>query len=348
MKSEYEVFVLTGDRDLGDTRSMEGIKTNQWIDYSAGVKVFYAPVHLLSLSNIAQHIQSIQPNVIYLNSMFSKKFTIYPLWLKRSNRISSKIVLAPRGMLKSTALDFKKRKKKIFLSVLKWLKIPQLVTFHATDEREREEIIKQFGTNTRVETISNFPGSQDELVLPQEKSAGSLDILYVGRIHPIKGLHVLLEAVSRSAQNIRVTIVGNAEDINYRDQCKRMIREFPSNVQATFTNEVPHHTIGGLIKQHHIFCLPTRGENFGHAIFESLSAGRPVLISDQTPWRNLEKYKAGWDLPLADPGKFAGVIEKCALMNADEFKELCHGAWQFCNKYLQASNTRQQYLKLFS
>lgn len=348
MKDDYEIFILTSDRDLNDMKPLSTITTDVWINYIPGVQVFYASIQNLGLNNIKAHVNTLKPDFIYLNSMFSKKFTIYPLWLKRSNRISSGIILAPRGMLKSSALDFKKRKKKIFLSLLKWMRIPQLVTFHATDEREKSDIINQFGKDTRVETISNFPASQDELSLPREKKIGALDILFVGRIHPIKGLDILLNAVKQSTQKIRLTIIGNPEDIGYLHLCKKLVNELPANVQATFKNEVPHHAIDQLLRDHHIFCLPTKGENFGHAIFESLAAGRPVLISDQTPWKNLNKYKAGWDLSLHDPDKFSEVIEQCSSMNAEELNEWCKGAWQFCNRYLQASDIKKQYLKLFS
>lgn len=44
--------------------------------------------------------------------------------------------------------------------------------------------------------------------------------------------------------------------------------------------------------------MPTFNENYGHAIVESFVAGLPVVISDRTPWRNLEKINAGWDIPL--------------------------------------------------
>ena len=348
MKDEYEIFVLTSDRDVNDVKPMRGIVTNKWIDYIPGVKVFYASLHTLRLNNIKEHINSINPQVLYLNSMFSQKFTIYPLWLKRSNRISPKVVLAPRGMLKSSALIFKSRKKKIFLSMLKWMRIPQLVTFHATDERENADTIIQFGKEVKVETIPNFPSAQDELSLPELKQKGFLDILFIGRIHPIKGLDILLIALKKSRYNIHLTIVGNTEDITYRNLCKKLILELPINVRVTFANAVPHHAINQLIRDNHIFCLPTKGENFGHAIFEALAAGRPVLISDQTPWRNLKRHKAGWDLSLSESGKFTEIIDQCASMPPEEFNEWCKGAWQFCNNYIQTSSIKNQYLKLFS
>ena len=42
----------------------------------------------------------------------------------------------------------------------------------------------------------------------------------------------------------------------------------------------------------------TRHENFGHAVVEAWAHGRPVLLSDQTPWRGLAELDLGWDLPL--------------------------------------------------
>ena len=67
-----------------------------------------------------------------------------------------------------------------------------------------------------------------------------------------------------------------------------------------------------------LFLLPTRGENFGHAIFDALEVGLPVLISDQTPWRDLERIGAGWSLPLADPDRFAATIDRLATLEPSE------------------------------
>jgi glycosyltransferase involved in cell wall biosynthesis len=64
--------------------------------------------------------------------------------------------------------------------------------------------------------------------------------------------------------------------------------------------------------------LPTHNENFGYAILDALAAGCPVLLSDQTPWRDLEAAGAGWTIPLADPERFARTIEACVAMGPDE------------------------------
>jgi glycosyltransferase involved in cell wall biosynthesis len=113
-------------------------------------------------------------------------------------------------------------------------------------------------------------------------------------------------------------------------------------------SDVPHHRLEEMLTAHHLFCLPTQGENFGHAIFEALAAGRPVLISDQTPWRSLAKRKAGWDIPLSDSTGFVNAIETVAAMDLRELNEWCKEAWRYCNDYIQQSDIKEQYRKLFN
>ena len=67
--------------------------------------------------------------------------------------------------------------------------------------------------------------------------------------------------------------------------------------------------------------MPTLGENYGHAIFEAMTTGVPVMISDQTPWRNLEQMKVGWDIPLQMKDKFREAITQAAGWNQEEYDE---------------------------
>lgn len=77
------------------------------------------------------------------------------------------------------------------------------------------------------------------------------------------------------------------------------------------------------------------GENYGHVIVEALVAGCPVLISDQTPWRNLEEKDVGWDLPLGHPEKFQDVLQKCINMNEQEYNILSNKAYKFGLKIVE-------------
>ena len=80
---------------------------------------------------------------------------------------------------------------------------------------------------------------------------------------------------------------------------------------------IKHEEVARELAGHDLFFLPTWGENFGHVIHEALAAGLPVLISDKTPWRNLEDQGVGWDLPLDAPEKFRRVIEDQSAVDSD-------------------------------
>ena len=117
MSSDYSIWILTSDRDLGDAQPYENIKTDTWINGSEGPKVYYASPGRLGLKKMREIVEDIQPDYIYLNSMYSLNFTLLPLWLLFRKKIRAQFVISPRGMLQEGALKFKSLKKKIFLKV---------------------------------------------------------------------------------------------------------------------------------------------------------------------------------------------------------------------------------------
>jgi len=346
LKGDLDIYVFTSDRDLNEPFPYKDIVQNEWVEKAAGIKVFYASPDWLSLTGIRKLISEVQPQIVYLNSMFSRYFSLYPLLWKRISLAETRFVLAPRGMLKDSAIQFKRRKKKFFLNLFRWAGLHKKIDFHCTDDTELQDVKKYFGSVT-AKVLGNLPGTQKKLVLPQSKLPGALKLLFVGRIHPIKNLHYLLLRLMQVRSKIELSIVATIEDAGYWKDCRKIIDGLPGNVKVELKGEKPHYEIEQLMIENHVFVLPTSGENFGHAIFEALAAGRPVLISDQTPWRNLAGAKAGWDISLSEQDKFVEIIEAFASMNESELNEWCIGAWQFAHEYLKYSDKRKQYLEFF-
>lgn len=346
MKQDYIIYVFTSDRDMGEKEPYVRIETNCWIR-DEDVFIYYASPEALNWKSIISEIRNLNPAYIYLNSMYSRFFTVYPLLMKRMGLIKSKTILAPRGMLKSSAIQYKSFKKKIYLELFKWLNLRSEITFHATDEIEVSDIRHLFGVHTTVAKISNFPTRQREIQF-LNKQAGEVKIIFVGRIHPIKNLLFLLNCLTKARYSILCTVVGAREDIFYWAQCEKTIQLLPDNVKVIVRNDISHELVEELIREHHIFVLPTLGENFGHAIYEALAVGRPVLISDQTPWRNLSQDKAGWDYSLNDPEFFKSVIERVSQMEALEYNSWCRGAWNYARRFIQQGDLKAQYIQLFS
>jgi glycosyltransferase involved in cell wall biosynthesis len=346
MKADHDIYIFTGDRDLGDTKAFSEIETNRWFE-KEGVQLFYASPGALNWENILVQVQNIKPDHIYLNNMYSKYFTVYPLLMKRMGMIKAQVVLSPRGMLKSTAVQYKPGKKKLFFQLLKLFRIPGRIVFHATDPTEETDIKNLFGNDITIKQISNFPPQQKALQ-HIHKESGAVKIIFVSRVHPIKNLSFLLRCLQPITGNIMLTIVAAIEDEAYWLVCRELIKSLPETITVELQQDVPHHQVEQLINAHHVFVLPTLGENFGHAIFEALGAGRPVLISDQTPWRNLQEHHAGWDLPLTDEKAFVQVLQEVTSMDDEAFQRLSAGAWQYAKHFTENSNLKEKYKELFS
>jgi glycosyltransferase involved in cell wall biosynthesis len=107
--------------------------------------------------------------------------------------------------------------------------------------------------------------------------------------------------------------------------------------------------VNEVFSEHHVFLFPTRGENFGHVILEAFAAGCPVLLSDQTMWRNLTEKRVGWDLSLSDMGGFRDAMHKCIEMDATEYLAWSNSAFAYAKAFDadQGKSVLESYRRLF-
>lgn len=350
LKDDLEIYVLTGDRDLGDEFPFLDIQLNSWLDFDKNIKVNYLSKEHQSFSGIKTILNQIKPDIIYLNSMFSIVFTIFPLLIYNKKFFNTKLIIAPRGMLQNGAMKFKYLKKKIFLSLLKITGKTKNIYFHATDTQEKQDIIKHLNVNKqKIIVIGNISGRVNNLVKIQ-KNINELNLIFISRIAAKKNLHYLLKILLEVKPKFKIwlTICGGIEDESYWESCYTIINKLPANINVNYLGTKIHEEVQNILNSNHLFSLPTKGENFGHAIFESLAAGRPVLISDQTPWKGLETKNAGWDLPLKDQKAFVSAIEKMAVMDQNSYDEMCKSAHKMAENYVHSQNFVEQYKGLFS
>jgi glycosyltransferase involved in cell wall biosynthesis len=348
MQEVYEVYVFTTDRDLGSPEPYKGIRPDEWAAGNGGINVFYCSPANLGWHTVSRQMSAVGPDYIYLNSMFSVKFTIFPLLIERLSGKKYRIILSPRGMLRSSAVQFKSGKKKLFLNSFRWLGFHKKVAFLAADDTEVKDVRRYFGQHVRVTKIPNFPAALSAPPDVIEKNKGDLTLIYIGRIHPIKNLDYLLNVLKEARANIRLTIAGSVEDEAFWLCCREIIQGLPANITVNYAGEIPYDGLPALTAQQHIFALPTKGENFGHAIFEALALGKPVLISDQTPWRGLRAAGAGWDLSLDRPDEFRRAIEEAAAFDQQEYGARCAAASKYIENYIAGLDLKEAYIKLFS
>lgn len=198
----------------------------------------------------------------------------------------------------------------------------------------------------RIVTTGNFPKANIGEFKKIDKKVGHVRLVYVSRIAAIKNLHVLLDCM-QGLTNIQLDIYGPKED-DYWVKCQRIIDNLDSSNQVNYLGSVPNEEVGKKIQNAHFFVLPTLGENFGHAIFEAFAAGRPVIISDQTPWKELDKINVGWDLSLDDLNLWLQTLETVIKMDNVTFQKKCKESYTFALNYISRSALKSKYLELFS
>jgi len=347
MRKHFSVHVLTTDTDHGEKEPYPGIPGGQWTDTTIrDVQVFYLEKRNLSARQIRAQIDRVDPDFVYLNHLFSPLFVIYPLWLKYTGRIRGKMVVCPRGALYDSALAVKSWKKFPFLRLFKLAGIQKKIIFHATNDREKKAIELYF-PNSNILIADNLPNMDQAPFASCGKTPGTLRIIFVARIVAIKNLLFFLRALKQVKAQIELTVVGPVEEQAYWEECKSLMAGLDSNISVSYLGPKQNSELPALLRQHHLFVLPTTGENFGHSIFEALLAGRPVLISDQTPWLGLAEKKAGWDLPLDDTKAFSRIVEQAAAWDQQQFDEWALAAWNYARRFIENPELQNQYLRLF-
>ncbi|WP_421796983.1 glycosyltransferase family 4 protein [Haliscomenobacter sp.] len=348
MRAHYPIKVLTTDRDLEAAVPYAGVVPECWQPFEGTeVEVLYTAAPALSARRILRYLRQVQPQYLYLNSMFSLYFTLLPLLFFRLGWIKTQVVLAPRGMLKASALQFKTRKKQLFLQLFRWSGLPQSVVFHASDAQEKKDIERIFGSRCKIVVVPDFPAPVLPLAQPKGKNTVARFLL-LGRIHPIKNVHLAIAQFRECPVPAELAIIGSNEDAAYWQQCAALLADLPAHLQVHYRGELPHPQVRALLPEYDFLLLPTQGENFGHAIFEAFAAGLPVIISDQTPWKDLQNQQIGWDLPLDQPAGFAEAIAQAARMSQEQYAQWSAQAQAFAQGFVEKAGLKAAYLHLFS
>lgn len=341
LSNEYLIYIITKDRDIGENKSYDNIKTDEIIEFE-GFRVLY--LSTVNTGSVQKAISNIEPDVIYLNGLFSK-FTQIILFLKKMKRINQNLILAPRGEVQPNALQMKSLKKKIYMFVAKIFSLHDDIVFHSTDKTETVNIEKQLNTSEIYE-ISNISMPLQKFAALSKKK-NQLNIIFLSRIRDNKNLMFALSVLKDFDFDICFDIYGPIEDKSYWEKCQAMINKLPKNIKCKYYGSVKPEDVASTMRKYHCKLLPTKTENFGHVIAESMFAGVVPIISDQTPWLDLEKEQAGWDIALDDIDAYKKAVEDIYDMDEDEYEKLSKSTMLYVEKKLDISKVKQDYIELF-
>jgi glycosyltransferase involved in cell wall biosynthesis len=348
----YDFYVIANGYDLNDTAYYAGVVTDDWNEVvlakdARPIQVWYASHKSPGIVQLKQIIEDIQPHKVYINGMFARSIIRYPLWLRKLGAIAAdELIVSPRGMLQQGALATKAWKKKLYLTWMRTVGLFNKLHWHATTEDEAKDIVREFGQLQQIVVAGNIPRPPLPEVKGLAKHTGSLQLLYLSVITAKKQLLESLQAMVQVPAHctIQLTIVGPVKEADYWAKCQAVIKQMPPNVQVAYAGDVHPQQVPSVMQQHHMLLLMSKGENFGHALFESMAVGRPIITSHHTPWNHLETRQAGWNLELHE---LPQMIEKMAMMDQASYDLYCTSAHRMATDYFSQQDFIQQYQHLF-
>lgn len=348
LKNEFLFKIITRDTDYCENKPYPDVKPDQWTVMDQHAQLFYLSSDQLKVSRIKALLKSTSFDVLYINGMYSWWFSILPLILSKNQ--AKKTIVAPRGMLNPQAFSTKKFKKKLFIRLANLMVLYRNVIFQASNEDEKGYILANIKNFKEIKVIPNLPRKNNDVVFQRrKKETGFLKCISIARISPEKGTLRSLQYISKIANhNIHFSLFGSIYDHVYWKKCEELINNLPENITVEYYGPIEGDKVHEKLLKAHFLLMPSEGENFGHSIIEALSAGCPVIISDQTPWKNLEDKKVGWDIPLKQVDQFVRTIENAASMSQVTYDVWSANAFKYAENYYQEEVKVDEYMTLFA
>ena len=371
---EFDFKVVTGDRDLGDDQPYPGVQRDQWVRVGKA-SVFYLAEGPLRILRILRVLRSTPCDLLYVNSFFTRGLSIWPVVLWRLGLVPAPLLLAPRGEFSPGALEIKPLRKAAFIAGAR-LGLYNGVAWHVSTSLESDDVARALGARSKRhlggplapalprgksrvrEWIASDLGAPlrpapsavegGAAGSPPPKAPGLLRVVFVSRVSRKKNLQFALDCLRGLRGRVVFDIYGPLEDARYWRECEAVIKRLPESVCVVHHGAVPPTMVAQAFRTAHLFLFPTRGENFGHVVLEALLEGCPVLISDQTPWRDLTEAGAGWVLPLADPEAFRLALQHCIDLDATGHERLVTGAQAYAERVTSQDRAAEEHRSMFS
>lgn len=210
-------------------------------------------------------------------------------------------VVSPRGMLEPWSLNHKKWKKKIAWYLYQRRDLNSANALHATAKSEAEQF-RKLGFRQPIILLPNGIMLPDRTNDPNQASrlagGGNRQAIFLGRVHPKKGLPLLIQAWKElRPEGWRMRVIG-PDEANHREELLKQVEAAGLQDTWTFDGAVDGSGKWNALHSSDLFILPTHSENFGIAVAEALGCGVPVITTHGAPWQVLEERNCGWWVPI--------------------------------------------------
>jgi glycosyltransferase involved in cell wall biosynthesis len=280
------------------------------------------------------------------------------IWLPHNHRLAALAkrlsiprIVSIRGMLEPWALNHKKWKKTIAWSVYQRRDLTGANCHHATAKGEARNV-QRLGFDVPVCMIPNGVDLPEVNPISSHRGptrGGWKTVLFMGRLYPVKGLPMLIEAWAQVRPNGWKLSIAGPDEAGHRRQLERSISAAGLEEIVAFVGRRDGRAKQAAFSEADLFVLPSHSESFGMAIAEALAHSLPVLTTTATPWSMLQDYDCGWcveptvaclaeglrEATSCDPETLRLMGERGRAFVAEEFA-WTHVARQFVETYQAA------------
>ena len=253
-----------------------------------------------------QGVQSLSGTVKESLDAFGSTSVIHDngIWLphnhalcRRASELQVPRVVSVRGMLEPWALRHKAWKKRLAWQVYQERDLRRAASHHATSEREADHL-RRFGMGVPITTIPNgidLPSRPELCRLRSARlSRGDKIALFLGRLYPVKGLPMVVEAWARVRPKGWSLVIAGPDEAGHRAEIERAVRRHGLTQQVSLPGPVAPQDRLSVYAAADLFILPSYSESFGMAVGEALACGLPVVTTTETPWSQITVRGCGW------------------------------------------------------
>ncbi len=296
-----------------------------------------------------------EADVVYITGQWT-----FPVWWAawRAIRSHRTLVMCPSGSLNPVQLAHSARLKRL-ASHFDFPLLRHADAIHVTSEEERGWTLQVPGMEARADRIFYVHLGVDvpETIQPSTSSTAQSSnsgaarprtLLYLGRLHPMKGLDLLLEALwihkgirgsgqAGDASGIRDAklILCGPDEEGTRAALEKQVAELGLADSVVFHEPVHGNAKWRLIESVDCVVLPSRNEDYGLVVAEALACGKPAIATHGAPWQVLENApgegRLGWWVETTSAGLATAIGALCSCSDEDLDDMGCHGriyAWR--------------------